>query len=271
VRDLLQSVAMAAVDTVYACTPRSLPSREALLNCRIVSHRGEHDNDSVFENTLPAFRAARQAGVWGLETDIRWTRDLVPVINHDADGQRLFAENAVIAGLSFAELRARLPQLPSLEELVDEFGGRLHLMLELKAEHYPDPARQQAILREILSPLEPVVDYHFLALDAQLFAQVDCFDKACCLPVAELNTAAMSRVALASDLGGLTGHFVLLSAAVQGRHEIAGQRVGTGFVRSRNSLYRELNRGVEWIFSNDAVKLQRMIDRLLESGGTHTT
>ena len=36
------------------------------------------------------------------------------------------------------------------------------------------------------------------------------------------------------------------------------------FPSSRNTLFRELNRGIEWIFSNDAVALQHIRDDYLQ-------
>jgi len=53
-RDWLQNTAMKAIDRVMAGIPWAVPSQLALRNCKIISHRGEHDNISVIENTLPA-------------------------------------------------------------------------------------------------------------------------------------------------------------------------------------------------------------------------
>ena len=259
-RDWLQNVAMKATDWVMACIPRAVPSQLALRNCKIISHRGEHDNISIIENTLPAFEKARANGVWGIECDIRWTADLVPVINHDACGQRLFGNPSRLGALSFCEVRAQMPQIPSLAELVAEFGGNTHLMLELKAEHYPQPERQKHILQEQLSSLMAGQDYHFLALDPELFEQVDFVSRNVCLPVSELNASRLSRASLDLKLGGLNGHYLLLTNTLKQRHTLAGQRIGTGFISSKNCLFRELNRDIEWIFSNDAVKIQKIRD-----------
>lgn len=264
-RELLQHALMGLVDTATALIPQPLPDRDALESCRLVSHRGEHDNRQVFENTLAAFTAAREAGVWGIECDIRWTADLVPVVAHDPDGRRVFGDTGVLSELSFAELRARTPLVPSLEELVREFGGDRHLMLEIKAESYPQPDHQKAILAGLISALEPARDYHFLALDPALFRHVDFAPPACLLPVAEFNVHSLSHASLAAGYAGLAGHYLLLGNALKRRHEARGQHIGTGHIGSRNALFRELNRGVEWIFSNDAVAMQRLLDRLMES------
>ena len=73
-REHLQSALMSTIDLAAAAIPRRVPSRAALQQCKIISHRGENDNREILENTLPAFAAARKAGVWGIECDIRWTR-----------------------------------------------------------------------------------------------------------------------------------------------------------------------------------------------------
>jgi glycerophosphoryl diester phosphodiesterase len=263
-RDFLQNAAMKAVDQVVAGIPQPVPDQVALRRCKIISHRGEHDNMSVIENTLPAFDNARVNGVWAIECDVRWTADLVPVICHDPCGQRLFGNPARVSELTFVNLRAKMPLIPSLAELLGKFGGNTHLMLEIKAEHYPRPQRQKAILQEQLSTLSPGLDYHFLALDPELFARVDFVPRKACVPVAQFNTARLSRAALETGCGGLTGHFLLLTDKLKQRHELAGQRVGTGFISSKNCLFRELNRGIEWIFSNDAVRIQKIRDRYLE-------
>ncbi len=56
---------------LFAALPRTLPNKEKLKECRIVSHRGEHDNRQILENTLAAFDRVRDRGVWGIELDVR--------------------------------------------------------------------------------------------------------------------------------------------------------------------------------------------------------
>jgi len=257
---------MAVVDGVMAVIPRPLPDRAALANCRLISHRGEHDNREIAENTMAAFARAHGGGVWGIECDIRWTSDLVPVICHDPTPRRVFGVDAPLAALSFADLRARVPLIPRLQEVVHTFGHSLHLMLELKSGHWPEPGRQAQALREALGSLSPGADYHLLTLEPTLFDRVPFIAKRFCLPVAELNVAAMSRYALENGCAGLGGHYLLLNNALKQRHAEAGQKLGTGFPASRHCLFREINRGVEWVFSNHAVALQAVIDETLRRG-----
>ena len=258
-REGLQNLAMAIVDLVMAVVPRRLPDESVLRNCKIISHRGEHDNRTVLENTLTAFANARAAGVWGIECDIRFTADDVPVICHDPDTRRVFGRELVVAEMDFTSLRKALPEIPTLAEVVTQFGGQAHLMLELKSlERDRLPQHQEALRRE-LATLEPVRDYHILSLQEDLFPLADFAGPEAMLPVAQTNTRAFSELALERGYSGLAGHYLMVNSALQARHQAAGQRVGTGFPRSRRCLYRELNRGVDWIFTNDAVYLQSLL------------
>jgi glycerophosphoryl diester phosphodiesterase len=262
-RQWLQQAGMRTADALTAAIPRAAPPDSVLQKCKIIAHRGEHDNDRVIENTLPAFARARANGVWGIECDIRWTADLVPVICHDPSGERLFRNSRPLCELQFEEVRAQMPLIPSLAELIAEFGKNTHLMLEIKNEYLPAPARQQDILRDHLAELEPGQDYHILALEAALLSRVNFVPPRYCYLVAELDVDRLSRQCLELACGGLTGHYLLLGNTVCDRHRRAGQGIGTGFIASRSCLYRELNRGVDWIFSNDAVKLQKICDEAL--------
>lgn len=257
---------MKTIDLVFAPWPRHVPSRSRLENCKIVAHRGALDAPELIENTLPAFDRAAACGIWGIELDIRWTADLVPVVSHDPHGLRLFGDPARIRDLTIGELRERMPLVPTLQQVVERYGKRMHLMIEIKDDPYPEQERQYATLEKVLTDLAPGDDYHFLALDPALFRHVPFADRAICSTVAEVNIHRMSPATLEQGLGGLMGHFLLLTNRMKTRHEQAGQTIGTGFVASRSVLFRELNRGVEWIFSNDPVRLQRIVDECLAKG-----
>ncbi|MGD8449582.1 MAG: glycerophosphodiester phosphodiesterase family protein, partial [Desulfobacterales bacterium] len=86
----LEERLLQVVDFLYARLTQPIPDKEVLKCCKIVSHRGEHDNKTVFENTISAFDRVKKAGAWGIEFDIRWTKDLQPVVFHDTNLQRVF-------------------------------------------------------------------------------------------------------------------------------------------------------------------------------------
>jgi glycerophosphoryl diester phosphodiesterase len=252
---LLERLFYRWVDPLLGRLPRRPPPGGLPENPRIIAHRGDHHAPERLENTLAAFTRSREAGVWGVELDLRWTRDLVPVISHDADCRRLFGGGDRIDALGFDTLRRRYPLIPSLAEVLDTCGGKLHLMLEIKAEPWPEPARQSRILAEVLDPVVPGRDIHFLGLHPGVFRLVPFAFPGACLAVAQLNTRNLSRWARAEGLAGLAGHYLLVNQACLDRHHAWGQKVGTGFVESRGILLREWARGVDWVFSNRAAVL----------------
>ena len=73
-------------------------------------------------------------------------------------------------------------------------------------------------------------------------------------------------LALSRGYAGVAGHFLFINNRMAARHKAQGQQVGVGYPRSANSLFREVNRGVEWIFSNHAVEMQGVVDECLSKG-----
>ena len=246
-------------DGLIAVLPRTLPSKEKLEECRIVSHRGEHDNRQILENTLTAFDRVRDRGVWGMELDIRWTRDLQPIVFHDADFQRLFGSTSMVNSMTMAEIRSGFPVIPSLEEVILRYGKKLHLMIEIKEEAYPDPAYQSQVISNLLSRLEPQKDFHFLSLTPEMFEFIHFVPLQTFLPIAQTNVRALSEIAIRKNYGGITGHYLFVTDRVKTRHQGIGQKVGTGYANSKNCLFREINRGVDWIFSDKALAMQSIV------------
>jgi glycerophosphoryl diester phosphodiesterase len=67
-----------------------------------IAHRG--GAALALENTLDAFGASRALGVRYFETDVRLTRDGVPVLFHDVDLRRVFARNESVGQLLYRDL-----------------------------------------------------------------------------------------------------------------------------------------------------------------------
>ena len=251
------------VDDLYAWWPQPRPSSLQLRSAKIVSHRGEHLDGHVRENTLAAFDRAVESGVWGIEFDIRWTRDLRPVVCHDANLQRVFGISLEIGDTSLAELRTACPLVPTLEEVVQRYGRRVHLMAEIKEEVYPEPERQNRILREIFQALRPQTDFHVLSLSIRMFDVIDFVPKTVCMPVAQLNLSRLSRLAARERMAAVAGHYLFVTSETIRRHHALGQKVATGYIGSQNCLFREINRGVDWIFSNHGAAVQAILDDCL--------
>jgi glycerophosphoryl diester phosphodiesterase len=256
----VQKVALGLIDQFYAALPQPRPPAEDLQRCKIVSHRGQHDNRKVLENTIDAFDQAREGNVWGIECDVRWTRDLEPVVFHDPDCRRLFGAANRIADMTLDQVHSEFPHIPTLEALVRRYGRRLHLMIELKSGGRFEPHVQVDKLRRLLAPLRPIADFHILSLEPTMFEVASFVPVQALIPVSTANTRHISDTTLRCGYGGMAGHFAFLREHLLAKHRARGQIVGSGFVSSPNCLFRELNRGIDWIFSNHAVQLQELCD-----------
>lgn len=255
----------AVADLVFGVIPQPEPSRQALQNCKIISHRGAHDNRRVRENTIAAFDRVHQAGVWGIELDVRWTRDNYAVVHHDENTRRVFGVDADINDLTQQELKARLPEIPSLDEVVQRYGGQMHLMVELKPGDDRDGDIRSEHLRRVFAGLAARDDFHFISLHPSMFELVGFVDRQALLLVAEFNFKRFSRSAIDGGLAGLSGQYLLISKKIIRRHHRQNQKIGTGFTCSKNCFYRELNREVDWVFTNHALKLRAIQQRLLRN------
>lgn len=103
----------------------------------VIAHRGSSGERP--ENTFPAFEHAIAQSADMIETDLHLSRDGVVVIHHDPDLERL-GEQGEIRDRTAAELAAMnvtpgaavAEKMPTLQAILDGFGGRIQFNLELK-------------------------------------------------------------------------------------------------------------------------------------------
>ncbi len=253
--DLIEKV----LNTYFAWVPRFKPRNEAIQNALLIAHRGAHDNSQgIIENTLDAFRQAHKLGCWGVELDVRATSDNVLVVNHDPTLKRLWGHDVAIAELTFTALRTLEPKIPSLEEVIVELGQKTHLFIEIKS---PFAVEQQLI--EVLKDLIPCKHYHLLILDERLVEKLTHFPKRCILLVPIYNNVSRyCNLSITKGYGGVLGSYLLLTKKRIGLLKKANQVYGVGFVESKNSLYRELSKGISWIFTNKATTVGKYLRNL---------
>ena len=99
------------------------------------AHRGLH-GENVPENSLAAFALARNAG-YGIELDVRLSRDRRVMVFHDDTLKRMCGVDRRVEELTCAELQSlRLAgsdqTIPTLDQVLALIGGRVPLLIELK-------------------------------------------------------------------------------------------------------------------------------------------
>jgi glycerophosphoryl diester phosphodiesterase len=191
---------------------------------RVIAHRGA--SRDCPENTLAAFDEALRQGADGIELDVQLSRDGVPVVHHDRTLARAGGGRRRVAQLDVAELasldpgsrverRFRGERLPTLEAVLDRFGGRTLLLIEIKTrEGRGGGARHERLARAVARLVrERKLERHTLALSFDLDALAACADEAPRLG-ALLNLDPPRRLGstLRESLGWLHG----LSADVRG-------------------------------------------------------
>lgn len=242
------------IDFVYAFLLVKTPARGEINKVKIICHRGWHDRE-IIENTLDAFKKAYENNFFGIELDVRWTKDLIPVVHHDKTTKRVFHKDIKISEVTFQQLRKQIPQIPTLDEVVSCFEDRIHYFIELKDTHYTNIKKQKETLQSILSDLEAKENYHFLSLGLKQFELFDCFPRESMVFVATTNTKKISKICLENNYGGITGHYLLLSKRIAHIHRLRKQNIGVGFIKTKKTLYAQINKDIEWIFTDHPWRL----------------
>jgi glycerophosphoryl diester phosphodiesterase len=101
----------------------------------VLAHRGA--NRLAPENTVAAMALAVEHGADGVELDVHRSADGALVVRHDAD-----TPAGLIGELTLAAIRAELPDVPVLAEVLDVCRGTL-VNVEVKD---PDPSAAEALV-----------------------------------------------------------------------------------------------------------------------------
>lgn len=115
----------------------------------IIAHRGA--SALAHENTMAAFRLAKQLGADGIELDVMLSADQKLVVHHDNSVNRTTEGKGKVAEMTWDELKdldagskfgeAFLNEpLPLLEQVFEELGGKFLINVELK--NYATPKDQ---------------------------------------------------------------------------------------------------------------------------------
>lgn len=109
---------------------------------RKYAHRGLHGtvgyDEFAAENSLTAFQRAKEHG-FGIELDLRLTKDKEVVIIHDGTLDRVTGSEGKVSELTLEQIRSKTligttDRVPTLKEVIDLIDGAVPLLFEIKEE-----------------------------------------------------------------------------------------------------------------------------------------
>lgn len=108
---------------------------EPFLN-RHYAHRGLFNNQINPENSLSAFKLAIDKG-YGIELDVRITKDHIPVVVHDLNLLRVCGLDKNITDLDYSEIHDlhlfdTKEKIPLFEDVLSTINGQVPIIVEIK-------------------------------------------------------------------------------------------------------------------------------------------
>lgn len=142
------------------------------LVARPIAHRGLHDlKRGIVENTASAFAAAIKHG-YAIECDLQLSADGEAMVFHDNTIDRLMNGAGAVGSMPARELRklsfkASGDRIQTLGELLDQVGGAVPLVIELKS-HWDGKADLPSRALQVLEPYPG--PYALMSFDPEFLA-----------------------------------------------------------------------------------------------------
>lgn len=102
-----------------------------------IAHRGLH-NETIFENSLPAFENAIKHN-FAIELDVRKTLDNILVVCHDDNLKRITGKDISIKNSNFEDIKNLTfinsnEKIPTFEDVINLIDGKTEILIEIKNE-----------------------------------------------------------------------------------------------------------------------------------------
>ncbi len=229
----------------------------------ITAHRGA--SHVAPENTMPAFRAALDAGADYVELDVQRTRDGAIIVMHDGDFMRMAGDARKVSQVTAAEaasidIGSRYGREfagespPLLSDVIGLARDRMKINIELKY-NVPDPGLAPAVIGLLKQEnfLDQVV---VTSLDYAALKQVKSLEPR--IPTGHIVTAAVG------DVAKTRADFVSLNSAqatpaLLRRAHAANKQVHVWTVDKPEVMQRMIERGVDNIITNEPALLKRVM------------
>jgi len=252
----LQAAATQTADAFFRHQPQPEPTGERLNSVQIVAHRGIH-GPGADENSFAAVDPLIGSGISMIEFDVRWTKDLEPVVYHDNTLKRVHQQNSLLNSFTLAELQAKFPTIPSLQQWVTRYHQHFALMIEFKSEYYPKPLKQNEKLAEIFCNITPATDYYCFSFDPELLQQLTFAPNRAKHIIGATKLDQLTKLAEQHQWGGIGSHYLTMRQQLIHYNKHAKRKISVGFPNSKNSLKREINRGADWLLCDNPIEMQQ--------------
>ena len=224
------------------------------MKTRVIAHRGASVERP--ENTLAAFELAVAQRADMIETDLHLLRDGAIALFHDDD-----VRGRPVGAHDLAELRAALPQAPTLQETLDAVGRQIDFNLELKAPRAGPYEGLEARVLDLVRRREFLSRTLFSSFSDTVLRRLRELE-----PKARLGTLVSARqpgdiLARAASVGAEAVHLDLrLATAARIREaHAAGYQVNVWTVDRPEDQKRLVGEGTDGILTNLPAQLRALV------------
>ena len=237
-----------------------------------IAHRGA--SRAAPENTLTAFRKAVELGADSIEFDVRLSGDGVPVVIHNATVDATTDGKGAVAEMDLSKLRTldaggwfdrafERERIPTLEEVLEHFGRRTKLNLELKEERVLNRALVPAVVN-LLEQRELDQEVLVSCFNPYLLRQVRRLTPTVPLAVlyakSPLPLRLLANLFLGEHPDAIHPHHTMVNAPVVAHAHALGLRVHAWTVDERERMEALTNAGVDGIITNRPGLLRKVLE-----------
>ena len=236
-------------------------------SAKIIAHKGYHPGD-VPENSLQALQMAQELGVYGSEFDVWMTSDSKVVVYHD----KTLTVNGVskkVYECTYAELKDAVEStgkpLATLEEFLEQ-GKKcpaVKLICEIKYHDNGDKTVAAAeACHSIVSAAGMTSQMEYISVNAAALKRLAVLAPGVMLQDVNSDYPMDRASAVAAGIKGINYDFnKLTDTQIADAHE-KGMVVGTWTVDKEEDMRTMINRGVDFITTNEPVLLQQVLETL---------
>ena len=236
-------------------------------SAKIIAHKGYHPGN-VPENSIEALRMAQELGVYGSEFDVWMTSDSKVVVYHD----KTLTVNGVskkVYECTYAELKAAVENngapLATLEEFLEQGKKCPSVKLICEVKYHDDGDRTVAAAEAchaLVSAAGMTSQVEYISVNAAALKRLAVLSPGVMLQDVNSDYPMDRASAVAAGIKGINYDFnKLTDEQIADAHE-KGMVVGTWTVDTEADMRTMINRGVDFITTNEPVLLQQVLETL---------